>query len=80
MAFHQLLMLHICILWVQLIVWTWNHANTCSTEIRCDTKKNMQQALMLCDVTTKVLVIGRVGCFWTALSSFCIQKILSNAN
>ncbi len=39
------------------------HANTRSAEIGLRRGANTEQALKVCDVTTKVLVKCRIGCF-----------------
>ncbi len=52
-AFHQhFVMLSLRLLCIQLTAWAWiwSHTNMCSAEIRCSA--NIEQALILCDVTT----------------------------
>ena len=48
----------VCVLCVQLILRVWSHANTWAQRHACDT--NTEQALILFDVTAKVLVNCRI--------------------
>ncbi len=68
MAFHQHFGSDItsCVLCVQLIALVWSHTNACTVHISCGT--NAKQVLILCDVTTKVLVKCRTGAISEKLS------------
>ena len=66
-AFHQHFDsdVYICVLCVQLIAQLWSHTDTCSAEISRGT--NTEEAFILCDVTTKMLVKCRIVDFITPI-------------